>query len=125
MSASRRTSDGLGGGSLRTRRTWVRFRGANPLTMVRHYKKVEGARRTRKYAPEQLKAALRDVAKELSFRAAAEKNSVPYTTVRENAQGEYSRTYGGQPVLTSVEEQTLEATLIQCAEHSRFLPVSS
>ena len=74
--------------------------------MVRHYKKVEGAHRTRKYAPQQLEAALRDVAKGYSFRAAAEKNLVPYTTVRENAMGKYSKTYGGQPVLTRVEEDT-------------------
>ena len=76
--------------------------------MPRYYEKVRGASRRQKYDKRQLEAALKDVRTgKLSIRAAAIKNSVPFSTLQERHATKLTKPYGGQTAMSPKDEDTL------------------
>lgn len=81
------------------------------------YKRRPGARKYADYNEAQLEKALAEVAQgNLSIRGAAEKYSIPKSTIFGKYRGQHHRKYGGQTVLSEADEQKIVEGLLLAAE---------
>lgn len=88
--------------------------------MVRQYKKVLGGRQYQRYSTEKVNEALKSIRDGMSIRKAAEKFGIPKSTLQEHTKKHKKcieiRKPGGQPVLSTSEEEKLVEGLMKCAE---------
>lgn len=81
------------------------------------YKRRPGARKYADYNEAQLEKALAEVAQgHLSVRGAAEKYSIPKSTIFRKYRGQHHRKHGGQTVLSEADEQKVVEGLLLAAE---------
>lgn len=83
---------------------------------MRNYKNQTG-RKNAKYDPKHLTAAINSVKEnKMSLRKASECYAIAYSTLRNHIQDKPMKTYGGQTVLTSDEEDHLERIILSCSD---------
>lgn len=85
--------------------------------MPNKHRRKRGIRKYADYTEENLNAALEHVVSGvLSIRAAAEKYSVPKSTVHRKYHGKHPRTYGGQTVFSKKDEEHIVNGLLLASQ---------
>ena len=88
---------------------------------MRTYKNSSG-RRNAKIDPVYFERAITDVRnKAMSIRKASEVYAIPFSTLKDRVNGRYSKTYGGQTVLSEDEEAHLVKVILTCADWNQPL----
>lgn len=93
------------------------YEGVTRYAMPRKYTRTPGARRYADYDPKNVEKAVNDIkAGLLSIRGAAEKYEVDKMKLYRCLRGKHQKKYGGQTILTSVEETDLTKKLLIAGE---------